>query len=154
MKSLPHAAQQSTLSPVSRTLSSAGHDQMHGFNPSSKNPELQSSRAYLKRHFPTAIQLLTTTSKAPSNQPRPSPKGAVLIARPHIFDFLMCAPPEVVLLYFSALSKSSPGSRLAAVTGRHLTHPQYVLPFSRTPHLYPQLCLEVRMNGTPELEPR
>jgi hypothetical protein len=70
---------------------------MHGFDPSSKNPELQSSRAYLERHFPTAIQLLTLVSKAPSNQPRSS-QEAPSLSRGATFPILDVAPPEVVSL--------------------------------------------------------
>jgi hypothetical protein len=134
------AAQQSTLSPAARTLSSVGHDQRHGPNPSSKNAELQSSRAYLSSRAPLPHSHPITHHhlKSPSNHPRPSPKRPVLIVRPHISDFLRCAPPEVVSLPYQ---NPSTGSRLAAVTGRHLTHLQYVLPFSRTPHFYPQLAV-------------
>lgn len=91
---------------------------MHGFKPSSKNPELQGLISRLERHFPTAIQLLTLISKAPSNQRRSS-QDAPSLSRGPTFPILdVCSTRGC----FSALSKSSPGSRLAAVNGRHLTH--------------------------------
>jgi hypothetical protein len=70
---------------------------MHGFNPPSKNPELQGLISRLERHFPTAIQLLTLTSKAPSNQPRSS-QEAPSLSRGATFPILDVAPPEVVSL--------------------------------------------------------
>jgi hypothetical protein len=102
---------------------------------SSKNAELQSSRAYLSSRAPlphshpiTHHHLKSPIQSSPPIRKMPRPYRA---APP--FRFLdVCSTRGC----FSALSKSLTGSRLAAVTGRHLTHllVHYVCP-SREPLL-------------------